>query len=388
MTCGNASDPPARGSGTRSVVRAERSVVRAERLVAGAGRSLVRAAPGLSTAPNLGPAAGVGVAHDLAMLPAKLLSLAAASSGGLLDARQLTQAGCDRRRVSEWVTQGLLERVARGQYRVSAAPIPLTQCLHLPLRRFSDGLISGEAVLALRGLDGHTLPMEPLVLVDHGSHPRAPGPYRVRRVHLASVPRQVHHGVPTGDLAQALADHACDPDVTDNDLRLAVDGLRGQRWFPVGAMLPRWRRIGHEGAWRMLALARELELESEGERRALRQLFVPHGPLPDCQVWVLPRRRVDFLFAFAGLILEYRGVEAHDGQVDIDALRTMDLERPGLREVVLTKSMLRIAPEVMQHVHALRTDRERLVLEGRLALPPLPPQHHRVTPLRTLRPDN
>lgn len=327
------------------------------------------------------------------MLPDHVLVAAARAPGGLLDLGELAVLGYGRRRVAEWAASGLLERVVRGLYRVAAAPVPAVQCLHLPVRCLAragapkgSALISGEAGLALRAVEGFTLPCRPLVVIDRSRTVRlANPPFDVRYVRLERVPVERVQGLDTTDAAQAVADAALNSAVSDQRLRVAFDDLRSRGLVTLPDLVGRWQEVRHVGARRMLAMAPALEHESEGERVCFGEVFRRVPPAPDSQVVLLGRLRVDFVFLFAALIVEYHGA-VHDGQADRDASRTYALERIGYRIVVVTRSMLRHPVDLAHHIHELRRERERLVLEGRLARPPLPAQPPRLTPLRTLVP--
>ena len=327
------------------------------------------------------------------MLPPDVLRAAAAAPGGLLNLARLQQMGHNRERIAAWTRAGLLERLVPGLYRVADAPVPPTQCLHLPLRYLATpgraspaALISGGAALGLLGVAPFGLPCQPLVLVDRSRTVRlGSAPFRVRRVALDAAGHDRHDGIDVAGAARVLADAALDPRVTDRELRLAVDQLRGRRLVAVAALVACWRRMPrHAGARRLLRLAPALEQESEAERD-LYALFLRSPPVPDCQVVLRGRLRVDFVFLFAALIVEYLGA-VHDGRADHDATRNYAFERLGYRSITVTKSMAREGPGLIEHIHTIRREREQLVLDGRLARPPLPPQPPRLAPLRTTVP--
>ena len=207
----------------------------------------------------------------------------------------------------------------------------------------------------------------------------------MRYVELARVPRERHQGVGTADPAQALADIAWSGAPDDRALRVLVDAVRWHLGWSAVRLVGRWKEIGHPGGRHLYAMKGAFAQESEGERDAFAALFADDPYPPDCQVVLLERLRVDFAYLYAGLFMEYLG-EPHNTQVDADTTRTFALERPRYRGVGITKSMLRHADLVREHLHGLRLEREQLVGEGRLVLPPLPPQPPRLFPLRTLTP--
>ena len=219
-----------------------------------------------------------------------------------------------------------------------------------------------------------------------------------RAVRLSDPPFKVVH-TPMADLCwrreddlvlaappRALADVAADPSVTDLQLRTAVDALRNRFRLNTALLVREWEDLPGRGARRLLRMAAEgvFEQESEGERRAFAQLFAPCPPVPDCQVYVLPRIRVDFVFVYAAFILEYYGEEAHANSVDRDGSRSWALRQGDCEVLVVTKSMVAEGAALTRHVHDVRRRREQERAAGRINPPPLPPQPPRLTPLRTL----
>ncbi len=325
------------------------------------------------------------------MLPQEVVTLAARSPAQLVTLTELRGLGYESHAVARWLRRGLLDRALPGVYRLGGAMPAADENLHLPLRylaRFGDPaatpLISGEAMLALAGVEGYGVPAQPVVLVDPKHRVRLAGaPFAPRHVAVAAVPRQRHRGVDTSDPAQALADMAWDPSVTDRQLRVAVDAVRFHLRAPITGLVARWRQIGHPGARRLLAMLAAFEQESEGERQAFNDLFLGYPPLPDCQVVLAGRLRVDFVYLDAALVIEYLG-ECHDGRADKDTARVFVIERPGYRHIPVTKSLLRPSDGIREHIQAERHHRRQLIAEGRLRLPALPPQPPRLFPLRTL----
>lgn len=325
------------------------------------------------------------------MLPTQVVALLRRSPGGLITLRQLQSLGFDRRTVARWLRAGL-EQILPGVYREAGVPVPSTQRLHLPLRylerptdREPSALISGEAMLVLAEVEGCVVPELPLALIDRDRRCRlSDAPFRIARVALQAIPRELHRGIATADPAQALADVAWDTDRPDREVRVMVDAVRSSLRIPIVHLVSRWQEIGHPGARRLLRMSPAFEQESEGEREAFATLFPCCPPLPDCQVVLVGSLRVDFVYLSAALVIEYLG-EAHDGKADTDATRSFALEGPGYRVISVTRSMLRDPRPTATHIQRLRRDRERLVAEGRLVLPPLPPQPPRLVPLRSLR---
>ena len=327
------------------------------------------------------------------MLPSDVLGAASRAPGGVLSLAELRALGYDRSRVARWVAAGLLGRPLPGLVAVATAPTDPLRDLVVAWRwlgRSSTGrpgaILTGQAGLALLAAEGFEDPGRPRFLVDRTRTVRLPRAwFDVRYVRLERIPHARVRGVDVADPAQLLADAALDPALRDRTLRVAFDDLRRRGLVGLVAALARWSAMPrHRGAQRMAAMAPALEQESEGERD-LFALVSRYGPPPDCQVVVLERLRVDFLYASAAYVLEYYG-DVHDGTVDHDASRVFALERAHLRVQVVTRSMLRHPDVLGPHVHDVRRERERLVLAGRL--PPFvpPPQPPRRTPLRTIEP--
>lgn len=352
--------------------------------------------------------------HGGPVLPDSVLQLARRDPAGLVDSRALAAAGHGPAAVSRWVAAGLLERLAPGVLRVAGAPVPPTQCLHVPLRYLArsgsrqatasddhgpsrpaarpdagagDALVTGGAALAAMAVPGFPLPCRPLVLVQHGRRVRLrDAPFDVRQGDLARVTAERWQGVATVDPARALADLAGQSPLGDRPLRQAVYDVVNRLRIPVVDLVASWRGVRHPGATRLRRMADEgvFEVESEGEWDLFR-LFRQHPPLPDCQVVVTGWIRVDFVFLFAGLVLEYLG-GVHDGRADEDATRVHAVERLGLEVMLVSRSMLRDGAALMAHVHERRRRREELMARGLLPRAPLPVQPPRLTPLRTLVP--
>lgn len=330
------------------------------------------------------------------MLPRAAAEAFARAPGRILSTRELVRLGFHRTQPAGWVVDGLAERLLHGIYRDADGEVPDDQCLHLATRYIGQrattpdvpAVFSGAPVLALERVEGFELPCRPLVLVAGGSDPRStPQAFSRRRVDLAEVAVRHLLGHPTTFPDRAVADAALDRDLSDRQIRTAVDQLRWDRklWLPDAVAT--WQALGHAGARRLVALydAGAFDQESEGERRAFRLLFEDHPPLPDCQVVIVGQLRVDFVFLSAMLIIEYHG-NPHDGRTEADATRRHALERLGYRVIVVTKSMLADAGGLARFIHTERVHREQLVAAGALPRAPLPIQPPRRLPLRTLHP--
>lgn len=330
------------------------------------------------------------------MLPHQVHLLCASAPGGLVTVPQLARRGWDRREVAAWAADGLLRRVLHGVYALADRPPHPLESVCLPQvyltwragERSGPPVLSGKAALALHHAEGFDLPARPLVLVDRACRVRPRSkPFDIRRVVTEDLEWDWVNGLRVSAPWRALADTALDISATQRDLRVGSDTLRNRGMLDVVDAVARWRAMNHGGAARLLRMTAEgqFEQESEGERRAFAALFGHGAPLPDCQVTLLGRLRVDFVFLHAGLIIEYYGRD-HDGRADTDATRIDALEQLGYRVIVVTRSMLRRAPSVRARIEHTRQDRLHRALAGLLPLPQLPPQPPRLTPLRTILP--
>ena len=329
------------------------------------------------------------------MLPSDAQLAFRASRSGLLTTGQLGLAGFHRGTVLAWAQDGDAVREAHGVYRDAAVPPHPLLDLHLPLVYLAQRRRPGVPCSRLTGW-GAVKAMSPAavdraflpeVLVDGCQHPaRYRDRFSITRAgDLADLPLEHVSGLDVVPAALALAALAADPSTADRDLRHAIDELRRTGWLDLTAAAARWgdSDAARWSAPRLLAAMDSglLDCESEGERQLLRDVLARLTLWPDCQVVVVDRVRVDFLYRPAGLILEYHGKRVHDGRVDADSTRIFAIERLGYRVIVITKSMLRDPVSLATFIQQVLDDRLLRVRTGQLALPPLPPQPARPRPL-------
>ena len=322
--------------------------------------------------------------------------LARAHPSHLVIGRELAAARHPRHVTYGLVGGGHLQLVAPAVFRPTVVPEHPLAAAWLPVRYAHQvrgapdaAHVTAQAALAAYGTEGFELPKVPLVRSE--ARLGASGAsWRVRRGRVAHEHRSLAQRLPVACPGLALADAAEDPAVEERRLRVGIDSTRWLGHSTLAELLAVWQALAgvHTGARRLLALARTgmLDRESEGERVTWSRLFVPHGPLPDCQVWLTPRRRVDFVFLAAGLVLEYLG-SVHEGQLEEDAERSWELASLGYELILLTRGLLRRDPAGLATViHQRRREREDLARRGLLRLAPLPEQPPRRVPLRTLHP--
>lgn len=312
----------------------------------------------------------------------------------LAAAWELRGLGVDRGKEGRLVAHGLLDRALPGVVRGTARAGPEWQPVAAAVRYLQRDpcdrrplAVTGSAALALHGLDGCQFPARPVLAVPEGRRIRlGHAPFELLRDPVTSTVRR--HGLPVATVERAIRDLARAEDVDDARVRHAVDAARWAGALRPAAWAAELRQHPHSAArLRSLHNVGVFEQESEGERWAFDVLFRPHPPLPDCQVWVLPGIRVDFVFLYAALVVEYLG-DVHTTALQADSSRTFALTRSGYLPLPVTATMLREPDEVALEIHALRRRREALAARGLLDRAPLPIQRHRLRPLRTLGPSS
>ena len=331
------------------------------------------------------------------MLPPSVLALIQRDPAGLLRRRDVVALGFSDMAIRRWVDAELLARVARGLYRRPGRRHPREE-LHIPLRYLEakvgrGGVLTGAAGLSALGVPGVDVPAQPMVLLDHHLEVRVrEAPWSIRNADLGAVWTEHHHGLVVAEPARCLADLATEGPTlpTEEDLLDVVDATRSARQLSAPSLADRWASMRrHPGAVRLLDLYDRglLDLDSAGERRAFDALFGRRPPAPDCQVWVLPSRRADFVFIAAALVIEYHGIAAHRDRIDADAVRAHELTAAGWHVIVVTRSLVRPhAERCASTIHQLRRTRERLIADGAIPRPSLPAQRRRRVPLQTVHP--
>lgn len=332
--------------------------------------------------------------HATPPLPWPVIQRIRSTPGRIIDNTTMERLGHDRFQVADWVRDGRLERLAPAWCREPGDEAP-HQAAHLAtayLRRHRPDelvIISGDHALGLQ-IPDHQPTGSPMALVEHGRRVRTrQEPWQTVQCHdLSSVPTTTAHGLTIARSTRSLADHAAGPARSDGAVRelvyLAINRLR----LSPAELVAGWSTMDHPGARRLLELAADgsFEHESPAERDCFLDIFSPHPPVPDCQVWIAENIRADFAYLFAALVMEYHGEETHAGTVDRDATKQFAARSLGYDHLVITKSVRRDPRAVALHVHEVRRRREDLMLRGQLRRPPLPPQPTRLTPLRTLVP--
>jgi hypothetical protein len=271
------------------------------------------------------------------MLPPDLAALAERQRG-LIARYQLCAALESDHLADDLVRGGHLARLERGVFRVpGGASLPEHAAFAAALRARPDATVSGPVVLHLLGVESFhgtglfeilTRPGRRIRGVDF-THRGNPDPDR---------PVTTWGAVRTTSPVDALIDSAAFRDeVTDRQLRVATDQLRGQGLLSTDRLVRRIDALRQRcpGA-ALLATVLEVSggaaLESEGERR-LGPFVCCFDPPFEPQVWVVPSRRVDFFSHRCRHAAEYVGEVDHSNV----AARIEDDQRDGqLRDAGVT----------------------------------------------------
>jgi len=264
------------------------------------------------------------------MLPPVIIR-AAEQRLGLVTRRQLiTEFGLTGGEVDGYVRRGLLVRVHRGVYRVAGSPRSSQQdALAAVLRVPGRARVSGAIVLGLLRVDGFT-DADPFVLL----RPEAIRLVNVGVPHRVDVqPRRdrASFGPLPGTTALRALIESADPRLGVGDTRLcaALDDLRFRGRVTMKELhrrLEQWPPNSVSHRWLRLLGSPDATSESHGERN-LAAVLDTITPRAERQVWVTPKRRVDFLVRVLGLVIEYDGRRAHAGSTarKRDAERDLDL---------------------------------------------------------------
>lgn len=318
-----------------------------------------------------------------------------AHPGRLVSRARLVELGYGSAAIARWVAAGLLDVLLPGQFRVAGDARPPWQAVlgawgylteHHP---GSAVRLTGQAALKAAGIDVD-LPSIPTFLVAHGRRVRlSDQPFStIQRRDLQTWSGVTRMGMVLQPCHLAVVDLLYERSVTDAQLRNLLYEIINQTRTTPAAMVQGWQRFRPQQVSRLLTLVADgsLQHESPAERSTFLDLFTDHPPAPDCQVWMAPNIRVDFVYLFAALVLEYHGEDAHRDRVDEDATRAYSLAQLGVESLIITKSMTHDRGGLASHIHDRRRHREQLFLQGRLPRPPLPAQPDRLVPLRTLYP--
>jgi hypothetical protein len=257
-----------------------------------------------------------------------------------------------RRHLPEHVADDLLrsnrfQRIGWGVARIrGGAPVPEQQAFAAALRARPAATISGPLALQLYGVPGFGEATAYEILTGEArSLTRAPFRHRVDPDPSRGV--ATYGEVRVASPLDALIDSAGFLDqVTERDLRVAWDHLRGKGLVTAGRLerrLDEFRGscVGATELSRILESAGGTRIESEGER-LLAPLLNCFEPAFEPQVWITPRRRVDFYSRRCRYAYEYLGAVDHGFVASrlADDDRDQELRAEGIRLGYVTKADL------------------------------------------------
>ena len=282
-------------------------------------------------------------------LPRQLIELAE-NAGATVSRRDLAALAYTPRQIRGWIESGLLERVARGEYRIAGSSTTPHQDIASAVWRAGAGALAGGPLACfLHGLKGF-----PQAGLDHIV---VPGNRRVRGVEQRIVRTAIEdddrdrvHAVPTLAVVRALI--TATPSVAPSRIRIAHDDALRRKLIKRGEFADRAGALGNTfgaAAARRLAANGTLDSESEPERD-LFSIFRPRDPKPERQVWVTTRGRwyrLDFAYRVGRIDIEYDG-EAHAWSRHEDAERDFALAELDILTIRVTSASMK-DPDSIRH---------------------------------------
>jgi hypothetical protein len=212
------------------------------------------------------------------------------------------------------------------------------------LRCPEGSAITGPLVLGLLNVNGFSDSDAFEVLVPEGSRVRRVN-FRVR-LNPTPAPTRMLGVLRIAAPARALVDSGRPSfECSDDLLWTGYDSARWQRLITTSRFVAELERSGPRDAganrWRAIADERSLTSESPKERE-LDETLQQFDPVPEQQVYVTPRRRVDFFWRSIRLAIEYLGKAAHShgpGRA-ADAVRDEELEGISIRTLYVVQADL------------------------------------------------
>lgn len=272
-----------------------------------------------------------------------------------------------RFQLRRWLTEGQIDGkvhrrelipLERGVYRVEGgASLAEQRAFATQLRIRPPATLSGPLVLGCLGVEGFTTGHPFEVLIPPGRRLRGiDRPVRIDPVPDRPVSRcgEVRLTSP----ADALLDAArWREELGDRALRIAYDTMRWRGLVTSARIeeLLEQRAPTDAGAAALYAvLDGEVRSESEGERR-LRPVLSRFDPAPEPQVWVTPRRRVDWYFRPVKVAVEYLGGVDHAYAAGraADDVRDAELAEQSIRVLYVTDADLHDPDTVLASVAGL-----------------------------------
>lgn len=295
-------------------------------------------------------AGGAGAAHRVhhpgMRLPDPAITLCEAQRGVL--ARWQLRRWLPQHVIDDLVRGGHLELLERGVARIpGSAPVPEQAAFAAALRARPSATVTGPLVLHLFQVPSFLGSEAFEILLRPGRRIRGVT-FACRRDPDPERAIALHGEVRTTGPLDALIDAAGTPGgASDRDLRLAWDHLRSRDLVTITRLDRRVTqlRATTPGAARLAVVLEEAggtRIESEGERM-LAPVLGCFDPSFEPQVWVTPRRRVDFYSRRCRYGYEYLGEVDHADVASrlADDARDAELREEGIRLGYVTKNDLR-----------------------------------------------
>lgn len=215
---------------------------------------------------------------------------------GLITRAQALSGGVSPAVLEGWLRRGVLERVARGVYRLPAVVVSPEQGLLAAVLRCGDGArAGGHSSGWLHRLEGLDMPGYPDIVIPRGRHVRRDAlPYTVRATVLPRADNATVQDVPCLSATRALIEIA--PQLNGKALRVALDSARRRRLTSLTLLRSRVKALADHAGSRVVArllASGEADPESEGER-VMQRFLAPLGlPLEWGVTDLVPGRRLD-----------------------------------------------------------------------------------------------
>lgn len=296
-----------------------------------------------------------------------VVAVMADAHGGTVSRRDLVALGFATSTIDLWAHLGLLQRVARGEYRIAGSGHAEQQRVAAMVWRAGQGAhIGGGLGLRLLGVKGFSATADDHIAVPR--HRAVTGvDFKVVRTVIPAEHKTRWNDVPMLIPERLFIGAAASSRAAR--IRVAWDDARWRRLVRLDRLDDCLALLGRSyGAPQMRRVRPDLDKESEPERD-LFSIFRGSDPRPVPQVWVQwhgRHFRLDFAFLDARLDLEYDG-EPHDDTREADADRDLALKELDIDTIRITNAMMRDPAATRRRILDVR--RRRMAL----GLPPLVP---------------
>ena len=289
------------------------------------------------------------------------------SARGSVSRRDLVAVGIAPATVDGWVRLGLLDRTARGEYRIPGSGQDRVQELATMLWRAGAGArLAGGLACGLYGLAGFSEDESSYISLPSRRQARGVD-FTIVRTPVAEVDQAEIRGLPGVTVERALIGAAAV--FRPARVRVAYYDAKFKGLTTDAKLVERAVALGQvHGAAKMRWIlgTGAMRVESPQELR-LARVFRPGDEAPVEQVWIEWHGkwfRLDFAFLAARLALEYDG-KTHERQRTKDAERDLALAELQIQTIRVTRDMLADPTELRRRILAVRADRLAL------GLPPL-----------------